>query len=237
MPRRASNSLKRSQNRVLRAIANGATLSPVPKQPQLAFVHGKGGGFKTQQSTLRGLIEDDLLLMIGKSVLNVEITQKGLAILDRLGKNLTRSRLPEVLHPLVRPIALQKLAELRLVGFEDPVDALLAVAFETDDEGEWKHPVEIRLDALKAAAPFCRPKLQAILARSDTGKGHVEWLKELKGYVEQEECEANGEDGPVIEHATANGNDPEPLAPEPDEPKDGEAVSEPAEPSWKPQSK
>ncbi len=186
---------------------------------------------------MRGLIEDDLLLMIGKSVLNVEITQKGLAILDRLGKNLTRSRLPEVLHPLVRPIALQKLAELRLVGFEDPVDALLAVAFETDDEGEWKHPVEIRLDALKAAAPFCRPKLQAILARSDTGKGHVEWLKELKGYVEQEECEANGEDGPVIEHATANGNDPEPLAPEPDEPKDGEAVSEPAEPSWKPQSK
>jgi hypothetical protein len=164
-------------------------------------------------------------------------TQKGLAILDRLGKNLTRSRLPEVLHPLVRPIALQKLAELRLVGFEDPVDALLAVAFETDDEGEWKHPVEMRLDALKAAAPFCRPKLQAILARSDTGKGHVEWLKELKGYVEQEECEANGEDGPVIEHATANGNDPEPLAPEPDEPKDGEAVSEPAEPSWKPQSK
>ena len=192
MPRRASNSLTRSQNRVLRAIANGATLSPVPKQPQLAFVHGKGGGFKTQQSTLRGLIEDDLLLMIGKSVLNVEITQKGLAILDRLGKNLTRSRLPEVLHPLVRPIALQKLAELRLVGFEDPVDALLALAYETDAEGEFAQPVEVRIECLKAAAPYCRPKLAAVVQRNvGDGKSHAEWLKEIRDEIDGEDKEAN----------------------------------------------
>ena len=69
------------------------------------------------------------------------------------------------------------------------------------------------------------------------GKSHAEWLEELKGYVETEEHEAHGEDGPVIEHTPVNGNDPEPLAAEPEEPKDGEAVPEPAEPSWNPQSK
>ncbi len=236
MPRRAKNSLTRNQNRLLRALADGVTLHAERKRPQLLTVPAKDQTFRTQLTVLRSLIADGLVMVIGDDMLDVLVTQKGLRTLDRL-EGYPRRKLPEALHPTIRPLALQKLAELRLVGFEDPVDALLAVAFETDDEGEWKHPVEMRLDALKAAAPFCRPKLQAILARSDTGKGHVEWLKELKGYVEQEECEANGEDGPVIEHATANGNDPEPLAPEPDEPKDGEAVSEPAEPSWKPQSK
>ncbi len=81
---------------------------------------------------------------------------------------------------------------MRALGFEDPVDALLAVAFETDDEGEWKHPVEIRLEALKAAAPFCRPTLQAVVQRNVAdGQSHVEWLKEIRDEIDGEDEEAN----------------------------------------------
>ena len=118
---------------------------------------------------------------------DVALTVAHVPLNDRL-EGYPRRKLPEALHATIRPLALQKLAELRALGFEDPVDALLAVAYETDEEGEFVQPVEIRIECLKAAAPFCRPKLQAVVQRNvGEGMGHAEWLKELKGYVEQEE--------------------------------------------------
>ncbi len=187
MPRRAKNGLTRNANRLLRAVAAGGTLHADRQRPQLVFVNGKAESFRTQRTVLRGLIENGLLLVVGDDMCDVQATQKGLSVLERLG-GYPRRKLPEALHPTVRPLALQKLAELRLVGFEDPVDALLALAYETDEEGEFAQPVEIRIECLKAAAPFCRPKLQAVVQRNvGDGQGHAEWLKELKGYVEQEE--------------------------------------------------
>ena len=135
-------------------------------------------------------------------------------------------------------VALQKLAELRALGFEDPVDALLALAYETDEEGEFSQPVEIRIECLKAAAPFCRPKLAAVVQRNvSEGKSHVEWLEELKGYVEGEERESDGEDGPVVERVTVNGDDPGQLATEPEEQGDGEDAPDQVESIWKPQGR
>ncbi len=103
-----------------------------------------------------------------------------------------RRKLPEALHPTIRPLALQKLAELRALGYEDPVDALLAVAYETDEEGEFVQPVEIRIECLKAAAPFCRPKLAAVVQRNvGDGQSHVEWLKEIRDEIDGEDEEDN----------------------------------------------
>ncbi len=217
MPRRASNSLTRNQNRLLMALANGGTLHADRRRPQLVFVHGKGESFRTQRSVLRGLIQDNLVMVVGGDMLDVIPTQKGLHTLDRLG-GYPRKKLPEALHPTIRPLALQKLAELRALGFEDPVDALMALAYETDEEGEFSQPVEIRIECLKAAAPFVRPKLAAVVQRNvGDGQSHAEWLEELKGYVEAEERESDGEDGPVVERVTVNGDDPGQLATEPEE--------------------
>ncbi len=84
----------------------------------------------------------------------------------------------------------------RREGFADPVDALLALAYETDDAGEWKHPIEIRIQCLLGAAPFVRPKLQAIVAKLQGGtKSHADWLRELKEEMEDgdnEIIEGNG---------------------------------------------
>ncbi len=191
MPRRAKNSLTRNQNRVLRVIANGGTLHADRRRPQLVFVHGKGESFRTQRSLLRGLIEDDMLLVVGHDMTDVEVTQKGLRALDSLG-GYPRRKLPETLHPTIRPLALQKLAELRALGFEDPVDALMALAYETDEEGEFSQPVEIRIECLKAAAPFVRPKLQAVVQRNaGDGQSHAEWLKEIRDEIDGEDEEAN----------------------------------------------
>ena len=140
MPRRSRNGLTRNQNRLLLVIAGGGTLHADRRRPQLVFVNGKGESFRTQRSVLRGLIQDNLLLVVGDDMTDVEATQKGLSVLDHL-QGYPRRRLPEALHPTIRPIALQKLAELRALGFEDPVDALLAIAYETDEEGEFVQPV------------------------------------------------------------------------------------------------
>ena len=197
MARRSRNGLTRNQNRVLRAAANGATLRIDPKHPQLVFVNAKSKQFRTQRVVVRGLVEDGMLLMLGDEA-DVEVTQKGLSVLDRMGKNIAKSKLPATLHPTVRPLVLQRLAELRMIGFEDPVDALLALAFETDEEGEFTEPVQVRIECLKAAAPFVRPKLAAVVQRNvGDGQSHAEWLEELKGYVEQEERGGDGDEGPV----------------------------------------
>ncbi len=64
-------------------IANGGTLHADRRRPQLVFVHGKGESFRTQRSLLRGLIEDGLLLVVGRDMTDVEVTQKGLSAIDR----------------------------------------------------------------------------------------------------------------------------------------------------------
>ena len=189
MPRRAKNSLTRNQNRLLRVVAAGGTLHADRRRPQLVFVHGKAESFRTQRAVLRGLIEDGLLLVVGDNMTDVLVTQKGLRTLDRL-EGYPRRKLPEALHPTIRPIVLQRLAELRAIGFEDPVDALMALAFETDEEGEFTQPVEIRIECLKAAAPFCRPKLAAVVQRNvGDGQSHAEWLAELAEEVDGQEVQ------------------------------------------------
>ena len=80
-------------------------LAPFRRRPQLVFVHGKGESFRTQRSVLRGLIQDDLLLVVGSDMIEVQATQKGLHTLDRLGGYPTK-KLPEALHPTIRPLAL-----------------------------------------------------------------------------------------------------------------------------------
>ena len=237
MPRRASNSLTRNQNRLLRVIANGGTLHADRRRPQLVFVHGKAESFRTQRNLLRGLIEDGLLLVVGGDMTDVEVTQKGLAVLDRL-ETYPRRRLPEALHPTIRPLAQQKLAELRLIGFEDPVDALMALAFETNEEGEFSQPVEVRIECLKAAAPYCRPKLAAVVQRSvGDGQSHAEWLEELKGYVEQEELGHDDHQGPTIEGTAVNGEDPGEPPCGPDGGIEGEAEPDQRGPFRNPQSR
>ena len=118
----------------------------------------------------------------------------------------------------------------RARGWADPVDALLDIAYETrkcsackgsgkqmieeteqdceDCKGEgevWEHDVSIRLTALQNAAPYMRPKLQAIAVKtSGSEKSHAEWLKELENgrpetmTIEGESHEAlgNGSGGP-----------------------------------------
>ena len=93
MPRRSRNGLTRNQNRLLRVIADGGTLHADRRRPQLVFVHGKGESFRTQRSVLRGLIQDDLLLVVGDDMCDVQATQKGLSVLDRLG-GYPRRKLP-----------------------------------------------------------------------------------------------------------------------------------------------
>ncbi len=99
-------------------------------------------------------------------------------------------------------------------------------------------PVEIRIEALKAAAPYCRPKLAAVVQRSvGEGKGHAEWLEELKGYVEQEELEHDDHQGLIIEGTAVNGEDPGEPPDEPDGAEGGDAGPNQDGPVWKPQSK
>ncbi len=128
-------------------------------------------------------------------MLRLELTQEGFARLDG-SPHEGKSSLPPGLMKSARTKAMAKLHELRREGFADPVDALLAIAYETDEAGEWKHPIEIRIQCLTAAAPYCKPKLQAILARlSDGKKSHAEWLRELKEEMEggdNEIIEGNG---------------------------------------------
>ncbi len=237
MPRRASNSLTRNQNRLLRAVADGVTLYADRRHPQLLLVPAKDKPFRTQRSVLRGLIQDGLVMVIGNDMTDVMVTQRGLHALDRLG-GYPRRKLPEALHPTVRPLALQKLAELRALGYEDPIDSLLAIAYETDDEGEFVQPVEIRIECLKAAAPFCRPKLAAVVQRNvGDGQSHAEWLAELRDYVDHEEKADDDHQGPIIEGTAVNGEDPGEPPCGPDPAGEDDAGPDQDGPVWKPQSK
>ncbi len=135
------------------------------------------------------------LIAAGDNMLRLELTQEGLAALDG-NRYEGKSSLPPGLQVAAKSKAMAKLAELRREGFEDPVNALLAIAFEVDDEGEWSQPMDVRIQCLTAAAPYCRPKLQAIIAKiqGGGGKSHAEWLADLK-----EEIDGADGDGGIIE--------------------------------------
>ncbi len=77
---------------------------------------------------------------------------EGIAALDG-NRYEGKPTLPPGLMRFARTKAMAKLHELRREGFEDPVNALLAIAFEVDDEGEWAQPMDIRIQCLTAAAP------------------------------------------------------------------------------------
>ncbi len=67
----------------------------------------------------------------------------------------------------------------------DPVDALLAIAYETDEAGEWAQPIDIRIQCLTAAAPYCRPKLQAVIAKlAGSTKSQADWVREMKEEID-----------------------------------------------------
>ena len=56
---------------------------------------------------------------------------------------------------------------------------------------------------------------------AEQGKSHAEWLRELKGCVNIEENTDHDHQGPTVEGAAVNGEDPGEPPPEPDD--EGEA--------------
>jgi len=150
--------------------------------------------FRTAQYMIERL-QARRLIAAGDNMLTLELSHEGIAALDG-NRYEGKSSLPAGLLGSARTKAMAKLLELRREGFADPVDALLAIAYETDQGGEWAHPIETRIQCLTAAAPYCRPKLQAIIAKIQRGggKSHAEWLADLK-----EEIDGADGDGGIIE--------------------------------------
>jgi hypothetical protein len=125
-------------------------------------------------------LQNRRLIAEGDNMLALELTQEGIASLGG-SPHEGKPTLPPGLLRFARTKAMARVHEMRMEGFADPVDMLLAIACETNEEGEWAHPMDVRLQALAGAAPYCRPKLQAIIAKVTGGtKSHAEWLKELK---------------------------------------------------------
>ncbi len=188
-------SLTERESRLLRMIRRGAEVSRDRERPHLLiFQHPEVKTFRTQEFMVRRL-QHRRLIAEGTNMLRLELTQEGFARLDG-SPHEGRPQLPAGLMKSARTKAMAKLHELRREGFADPVDALLAIAYETDAAGEWKHPIEIRIQCLTAAAPYCKPKLQAIVAKLQGGtKSHADWLRELKEELEDgdnENIEGNG---------------------------------------------
>ena len=124
------------------------------------------------------------LIAAGDNMLTLELSHEGIAALDG-NRYEGKSSLPAGLLGSARTKAMAKLLELRREGFADPVDALLAIAYETDKAGEWSQPLDIRIQCLTAAAPYCRPKLQAIIAKLQGGeKSQADWVRELKEEID-----------------------------------------------------
>ncbi len=185
--------LTKRESRVLRMIRRGAEASRDRDRPHLIVLqHPDIKTFRTAEYMVRRLQHRGLVVR-GDNMLALELTQEGIASLTG-SRHEGKSTLPAGLLPLARTKAMAKLQELRREGFADPVDALLGIAFEDGEDGEWAHPIETRIQCLTAAAPYCRPKLQAIIAKiqGGGGKSHAEWLADLK-----EEIEGTGSD--VIE--------------------------------------
>ncbi len=129
-------------------------------------------------------LQDRHLIVEGDNMLRLELTPEGIASLAG-SPHEGKPTLPPGLMRFARTKAMAKLHELRREGFADPVDALLAIAYETDEAGEWAQPIDIRIQCVTAAAPYCRPKLQAIIAKlSGSTKTHADWVRELKEEID-----------------------------------------------------
>ena len=140
-------SLTRYESRVLRMIRRGAVASRDGKRPYyIVFEHPGMKAFRTAEYMIRRL-QVRRLIAPGDNMLALELTQEGIASLAG-SRHEPKSQLPAGLLPLARTKAMAKLHELRKEGFADPVDALLAIAYETDQGGEWAHPIETRIQCL-----------------------------------------------------------------------------------------
>lgn len=176
--------LTKCESRTLRMIRRGAEASRDRDRPHLIVLqHPDIKTFRTAEYMIRRL-QGRRLIAPGTNMLALELTQEGLAALAG-SLHEGKSSMPAGLLRFARTKAMARVNEMRREGFGDPVDMLLAIACETDEEGEWKHSMDVRLQCLTNAAPYCRPKLQAIIAKiQDGGKTHAEWLMELKEEIE-----------------------------------------------------
>ncbi len=176
--------LTRYESRVLRMIRRGAAVSRDRERPcYIIFEHPEMKMVRTAQYMIERL-QARRLIAAGDNMLALELTQEGIAALDG-NRYEGKPTLPAGLLPLARTKAMAKLLELRKEGFADPVDALLGIAFEVGEDGEWKHPIEIRIQCLTNAAPYCRPKLQAIIAKlAGSTKSHADWVREMKEEID-----------------------------------------------------
>ncbi len=191
--------LTKRESRTLRMIRRGAEASRDRDRPHLIVLqHPDIKAFRTAEYMIRRL-QARRLIAQGDNMLRLELTQEGIAA-PASSLHEGKSSMPAGLLRFARTKAMARVHELRREGFADPVDMLLAIACETDEEGEWAHPMDVRLQCLTAAAPYCRPKLQAIIAKLQGGqKTHAEWLLEMK-----EEIEGTGSE--VIERESTEVN-------------------------------
>ncbi len=176
--------LTRYESRVLRAIRRGAGAYRDRDRPQF-IVFGPPGlkTFRTAEYLIRRL-QNRRLIAEGDNMLALELTLEGIASLAG-SRHEPKSSLPPGLLGSARSKAMAKLHELRREGFADPVDALLAIAYETGEAGDWAHPIEIRIQCLTAAAPYCRPKLQAIIAKlAGATKSQADWVREMNEEID-----------------------------------------------------
>ncbi len=176
--------LTKRESRVLRMIRRGAEASRDRDRPHLIVLqHPDIKTFRTAEFMIRRLQHRGLVVR-GDNMLTLELTQEGIASLTG-SRHEGKSSMPAGLLRFARTKAMARVHEMRREGFADPVDMLLAIACETDEEGEWAHPMDVRLQCLTGAAPYCRPKLQAIIAKltGDT-KSHAEWLRDLKDEID-----------------------------------------------------
>ena len=196
--------LTKTESRVLRMIRRDPQIHRDRNRPHLLILQHSGlKAVRTGEYMIRRL-QGRRLIVDGDNMLTLELTQAGFAALD--GSRLEgKPQLPAGLLGSARTRAMAKLLDLRREGFADPVDALLAIAYETEEDGEkWLHPIELRIQCLIAAAPYLRPKLQAILVKKDTDTTHEEWLSELRD-------EIDGPGGGLIEgHAETMEDDDNP---------------------------
>ncbi len=182
--RRTKGGLTWYESRILRMIRRGPKTYRDRDRPE--YIVFECPGVKTFQTRefMIARLQGRRLIAAGDNMLRLELTTEGIAALDG-SLHEGKPQLPAGLLGSARTKAMAKLLDLRREGFADPVDALLAIAYETDEAGEWKHPIEIRIQCLTAAAPYCKPKLQAIIAKvMDAGKSHAEWLMDLKEEID-----------------------------------------------------
>ena len=175
--------LTRYEWRVLRAVRRGVSAHRDRDRPQfIVFAPPGVKTFRTAEYMIRRL-QNRRLIAPSDNMLALELTHEGIASLGG-SPHEGKPTMPPGLLRFARTKAMARVHEMRMEGFADPVDMLLAIACETNEEGEWAHPMDVRLQALAGAAPYCRPKLQAIIAKlHGDSKSHAEWLKELKGEI------------------------------------------------------